>query len=55
MVHYGGEGEDGKDGDCDDDGKGWVRLTDRMNFRKSSERGGGSFSIQKFILQNLDL
>ena len=22
MVHYGGEGEDGKDGDCDDDGNG---------------------------------
>ena len=26
----------------------------RMNFRKSS-KGGGSFSIQKFMLQNLDL
>ena len=26
-----------------------------MNFRKSSKKGGGSFSIQKFILQILDL
>ena len=31
-----------------------LRDGSRMNFRKSS-RGGGSFSIQKFILQILDL
>ena len=36
--------------------KGRLPLPKRMNFRKSSKRGGeGSFSIQKFILQNLDL
>ena len=33
-----------------------VRLPNRMNFRKSGRGGGGgSFSIQKFILQILDL
>ena len=31
--------------------KGSFPLPKRMNFRKSSKRGGGSFSIQKFILQ----
>ena len=35
-------------------GKGSRPHPKRMNFRKSS-RGGGSFSIQKFMLQNLDL
>ena len=33
--------------------KGRVTLPKRMNFRKSSERGG-SFPIQKFLLQILD-
>ena len=37
-------------------GKGrWSTIPKRINFRKSSEGGGGLFSIQKFILQNLDL
>ena len=31
--------------------KGCHTSPKRMNFRKSSERGGGSFSIQKFTLQ----
>ena len=36
--------------------KGRVALPNQMNFRKSSKGGGGeSFSIQKFILQILDL
>ena len=35
--------------------KGRVRLTNRMNFRKIARGGRGSFSIQKFILQILDL
>ena len=37
--------------------KGRVALSNQMNFRKSSKggRGGGSFSIQKFIIQVLDL
>ena len=40
----------------DDDDKGSPTFPNRMNFRKSSEGGkGGSFSIQKFILRNLDL
>ena len=33
---------------------GWMAVPNRMNFRKSS-KGGVSFSIQKFILQILDL
>ena len=35
--------------------KGRMASPKRMNFRKSSKRGGGSFSIPKFILQILDL
>ena len=31
--------------------KGRPTFPKRMNFRKSSEGGGGSFSIHKFILQ----
>ena len=31
--------------------KGNLPLPKRMNFRKSSKGGGGSFSIQKFMLQ----
>ena len=54
----------GDDGDGDTDGnasndqndvdKGRMALPKRMNFRKNSG-GGGSFPIQKFILQILDL
>ena len=36
----------------DDDDKGRIPLPNRMNFWKSA-KGGGSFSIQKFILQIL--
>ena len=35
----------------DDDDKGRIPLPNRMNFWKSAKGGGGSFSIQKFILQ----
>ena len=35
--------------------KGRTGRPKRMNFRKSSKGGGGSFPIQKFILQILDL
>ena len=36
-------------------GKGRITPPNRMNFQKSSKEGGGSFSIQKFMLQILDL
>ena len=55
----------GDDGDGDTDGnasndqndvdKGRMALPKRMNFRRSSRGGRGSFPIQKFILQILDL
>ena len=35
--------------------KGQVVLTKQMNFRQRSKGGGGSFSIQKFMSQILDL
>ena len=35
--------------------KGQAALTKQMNFRQRSKGGGGSFSIQKFMLQILDL
>ena len=35
--------------------KGRVRLTGSDEFSEKFRKGGGSFSIQKFILQNLDL
>ena len=35
--------------------KGLVTPPKRKNCRKSSKEGGGSFSIQKFMLQILDL
>ena len=37
----------------DNHDKGKVALPNRKNFWKSLKRGGGSFSIQKFILQIL--
>ena len=33
--------------------KGRMAVPNRMNFRKSSKREGGSFLIQGFILQTL--
>ena len=44
MYH---EGHDGR-------GKGSRPLPKRMNFRKSSKGGGGSFSIQKFMFAIID-
>ena len=35
--------------------KGWGQPTKTDEFSEKFQKGGGSFSIQKFILQNLDL